>query len=169
MSRWCPINNFTDVSFIFVVYGENTFWAAGEFFAAGSSVSFFGIKTPHSPVISCSCATWVLSIDCVGLGPILLSMSHQSKNRTHFSQAMSYHTKMLQQMVVYRGSSHFHFFPQYYEYLAVPDMQTWKYDNDLPSFLRRLSNIKCFLLQNFFVLEFYYSTWIKIMCLSIAI
>lgn len=85
---WGPINNFTDVSFIFVVYGENTFWAAGEFFAAAPQVSFFGIKTPHSPVISCSCATWVLSIDCMRLGPILLSMSHQTKNRTHFSQAI---------------------------------------------------------------------------------
>jgi len=31
----CPVNSFTDVSFIMVVYGENAFWAAGGFFRSG--------------------------------------------------------------------------------------------------------------------------------------
>ena len=33
-SSRCPVNSFTDVSFTMVVYGENAFWAAGEFFSA---------------------------------------------------------------------------------------------------------------------------------------
>ena len=27
----CPVNSFTDISFIMVVHRENTFWAAGDF------------------------------------------------------------------------------------------------------------------------------------------
>ena len=35
----CPVNSFTDVYFIVVFYGENTFWVAGRFFTAVPQVA----------------------------------------------------------------------------------------------------------------------------------